>query len=355
MRSAALAERTAPRKSPPFHYNGRVTAYLKLLLFLLVGLGLTVGALVAYTMHWNGQPLPLQEDTRVELRPGQSFAAFAETLGDAGYLSRPSLWTMLARVTGAARRVQAGEYWLRVGDTPAVLLDRLLRGEVAVYEVTLLEGWTVRRALSELAAQETLTHELQSVNESTLLGVLGLPEGHAEGLFFPDTYRFERGTTDSEILRRAYRKLQDELAVRWEGRDAGLPYQTPYEALIVASLIEKETGREEDRASIAQVFATRLRKGMRLQTDPSVIYGIGEGFDGDLTRAHLKTDTPYNTYTRSGLPPTPIALAGARSLDAALHPAAGDFLYFVSRGDGTSHFSVSLEEHEAAVRRYQLQ
>jgi len=331
-----------------------VTRYLKLLFVVLAGLALLAGGVVAYTLHWNGQPLDITADTRVELRPGQSFASFAETLGEAGLIARPALWTALARVTGTARRVQAGEYWVRVGDTPAVLLERLLAGEVIAYEVTLLEGWTVKRALAELAAQETLTHDLSSVDESTLLGVLGLPEGNAEGLFYPDTYRYERGASDADILRRANRKLQDVLTELWAGRDAGLPYASPYEALIVASLIEKETGREEDRARIAQVFATRLSRGMRLQTDPSVIYGIGQSFDGNLTRAHLKTDTPYNTYTRKGLPPTPIALVGSRSIEAALHPAAGDFLYFVSRGDGTSHFSVSLEEHEAAVRRYQL-
>ncbi|MGE0623055.1 MAG: endolytic transglycosylase MltG [Pseudomonadales bacterium] len=332
-----------------------MTGYLKLLLFVLAGLGSVAGALVGYTLYWNGQPLDVREDTRVDIRPGQSFASFARSLADAGVISRPALWTMLARATGDARRVQAGEYRVTVGDTPQVLLERMLAGDVITYEVTLLEGWTVRRALAELAAQGPLAHELEGVDETTLLGVLGLPEGNAEGLFFPDTYRYERGVSDADILRRAYRKLQEELAGLWEGRDAGLPYETPYEALIVASLVEKETGREEDRASIAQVFATRLHRGMRLQTDPSVIYGVGDGFDGNLTRTHLRTDTPYNTYTRKGLPPTPIALVGSRSLEAALHPAAGDFLYFVSRGDGTSQFSVSLEEHEAAVRRYQLQ
>jgi UPF0755 protein len=193
------------------------------------------------------------------------------------------------------------------------------------------------------------------VDEQTVLGVLGLPEGHGEGLFFPDTYHFERGTSDADILRRAYRKLASELEAAWQSRDAGLPYDSPYDALIVASLIEKETGRDSDRASIAQVFVSRLNRGMRLQTDPSVIYGVGPSFDGDLTRRHLRTDTPYNTYTRHGLPPTPIALVGRKSLKAAMHPAPGEFLYFVSRGDGSSHFSVSLEEHQAAVRRYQLQ
>ena len=173
-------------------------------------------------------------------------------------------------------------------------------------------------------------------------------------MFFPDTYQFRRADSDSDVLRRAYRKLQDELARAWEGRDAGLPYARPYDALIAASLIEKETGRDSDRDRIAQVFVSRLQRAMRLQTDPSVIYGIGPGFNGNLTRRDLRTDTPYNTYTRQGLPPSPIALVGAQSLDAAVHPAPGEFLYFVSRGDGSSQFSVSLEEHEAAVRKYQL-
>jgi UPF0755 protein len=262
---------------------------------------------------------------------------------------------VLARLDGSARRVQAGEYWLKAGDLPGNLLERLLAGDVVRYQVKLIEGWTLAEALATLAVHPELEHELSGVDEQTVLGVLGLPEGHGEGLFFPDTYHFERGTSDADILRRAYRKLASELEAAWQSRDAGLPYDSPYDALIVASLIEKETGRDSDRASIAQVFVSRLNRGMRLQTDPSVIYGVGSSFDGDLTRRHLRTDTPYNTYTRHGLPPTPIALVGRKSLKAAMHPAPGEFLYFVSRGDGSSHFSVSLEEHQAAVRRYQLQ
>ncbi len=308
----------------------------------------------AYAVHWNNSALPVTDERKVVLAVGETFSSFAATLAEQGLLDRPRVWTAIARLGGDARRVQAGEYWLRPGDTPRVLLDRLLAGAVVHYEVKLLEGWTVRQVLAELARQESLDHTLTGADTRTLLGALGLPEGMSEGMFFPDTYRYQRGDSDADILRRAYRKLQDELATAWSSRDAGLPFETPYEALIMASLIEKETGREEDRATIAQVFTSRLRIGMRLQTDPSVIYGIGPQFDGNLTRRHLKTDTPYNTYTRRGLPPTPIALAGAGSLEAALHPAPGDYLYFVSRGDGTSHFSVSLEEHEAAVRRYQL-
>ena len=336
------------------HYNAAVSFYRKIVLASCLLVLLIIAGAGLYVRHWQSQPLPVSEDLKVVLAPGQPFTRFSASLQDAGLLHGAWLWSTLARIDGSARKVQAGEYWVRVGDTPSSLLARLLRGEVVRYEVKLIEGWTVAEALAALAADPDLKHELAGVDENTLLGVLGLPEGHAEGLFFPDTYHFERGASDRDILLRAYRKLQEELERAWQQRDAGLPYEDPYDALIAASLIEKETGRDEDRANIAQVFVSRLHRGMRLQTDPSVIYGLGSAFDGNLTRRHLTTDTPYNTYTRKGLPPTPIALVGRRSLAAALHPAPGEFLYFVSRGDGTSQFSVSLEEHQAAVRKYQL-
>jgi UPF0755 protein len=337
------------------HYNGRVTTPHKVLLALLVIVLASAAGAGLYVKAWLDRPLLVAEDTKVVLAAGQSFSSFARQLEADGVLSNATLWSVLARLDGSARRVQAGEYWLRTGDRAGDLLDRLLAGEVVRYEVKLIEGWTLAQALAALFAHPDLDHELAGADESTVLGVLGLPEGHGEGLFFPDTYHFERGTSDADILRRAYRKLEAELAAAWQSRDSGLPYDSAYDALIVASLIEKETGRDSDRASIAQVFVSRLHRGMRLQTDPSVIYGVGPMFDGNLTRRHLRTDTPYNTYTRKGLPPTPIALVGRKSLAAAMHPAPGEFLYFVSRGDGSSHFSVSLEEHQAAVRRYQLQ
>ncbi len=328
---------------------------LKIIVAGLLAAVLVVAGLGLYVKAWQDQPLPVTADVKVVLAPGQSFSAFARQLEQDALLDGAGLFSVLARLDGSARKVQAGEYWLKVGDRPGDLLDRLLAGEVVRYQVKLIEGWTLAQALATLSVHPELEHVLTGADESTVLGVLGLSEGHGEGLFFPDTYHFERGTSDADILRRAYRKLEMELAAAWETRDAGLPYDSPYEALIVASLIEKETGREADRANIAQVFVSRLRRGMRLQTDPSVIYGVGADFDGDLTRRHLREDTPYNTYTRHGLPPTPIALVGRRSLEAAMHPAPGEFLYFVSRGDGSSQFSVSLEEHQAAVRRYQLQ
>jgi UPF0755 protein len=208
------------------------------------------------------------------------------------------------------------------------------------------------QAVAALAADPVLERHLEGVDVHTLLEVLGLPAGHAEGMFFPDTYRFVRGDSDADILRRAYARMENVLRQAWAERREGLPYETPYEALIIASLIEKETGLESDRSAISQVFVRRLELGMRLQTDPSVIYGVGDTFDGALRRTHLREDTPYNTYRHHGLPPTPIALPGARSIAAALHPAEGEYLYFVSRGDGTSKFSYTLEEHNDAVYRY---
>jgi UPF0755 protein len=332
-----------------------VRSFLRPLLAAVALVVLGVAGVGGYALHWNQQPLPVEAPAKVELHPGETFSAFALTLADQGLIGEPRLWSTLARLSGAARMVQAGEYWVRPGDTPQALLSRLLDGDVVSYQVQLIEGWTVRQTLQALAGEEPLRHVLGGVDPDTLLGALGLPEGASEGMFFPDTYSYRKGTSDADLLRLAYEKQQDVLAEAWAARATGLPYETPYEALIAASLIEKETGREEDRAIIAQVFVNRLERGMRLQTDPSVIFGIGAAFDGNLTRRHLKEDTPYNTYTRRGLPPTPIALVGRRSLEAALHPAAGEYLYFVSRGDGSSHFSVSLEEHEAAVRKYQLQ
>ncbi len=323
---------------------------------LAAALGLAGGA---YLWRWMDQPLATPhgpaEQRAFELRRGEAFATLAERLADQGLVDFPRAWTLWARVTGQARLVQAGEYRLEPGDTPASLLARLVSGEVVTYRVQILEGWTTMQALAALAGQEALEHQLKGVSVHTLLDALGLPAGHAEGLFFPDTYQFVRGDSDADVLRVAYARMQAVLDEAWEGRDSGLPYATPYEGLIVASLIEKETGQEQDRAVISQVFANRLSRDMRLQTDPTVIYGLGASFDGNLTRAHLRQDTPYNTYVHRGLPPTPIALPGAGSIQAALHPRPGDYLYFVSRGDGSSQFSVSLEEHQRAVQRYQLQ
>lgn len=306
-----------------------------------------------YVLRWQDAPLPVSERTVVLLENGESFARFARRLHRRGLLDHPRVWSWTARFGGHAHRVQAGEYAIEAGATPRSLLAQLVRGDVVTYQVTFVEGWTLEQALAALAAHPALEHRLGGVGAETLLEVLGLPGGHAEGLFFPDTYEFVRGDADADILRRAYRRMSNVLDEAWRGRSDGLPYETPYQALIAASLIEKETGQEADRPLISQVFALRLARGMRLQTDPSVIYGVAD-FDGDLKRVHLRTPGPYNTYLNRGLPPTPIALPGRESIHAALHPADGEYLYFVSRGDGSSQFSKSLEEHERAVRRYQM-
>jgi UPF0755 protein len=326
--------------------------WTKSLLSLLVVALLLGGASLWYVVRWQQTPLGLAENAVVILERGEPFGRFARRLNEAGLVDHPRLWTLLARYTGEARRVKAGEYEIRASDTPMSLLSRLVAGDIVTYQAQILEGWTIMQAVAALGADPVLERKLDGVTVHTLLDVLGLPDGHAEGLFFPDTYRFVRGDSDADVLRRAYHRMESVLQQAWSERSGDLPYESPYEALIVASLIEKETGREADRAQVSQVFVLRLQLGWRLQTDPSVIYGIGDEFDGALRRSHLREETPYNTYRNHGLPPTPIALPGARSIAAALHPAEGEYLYFVSRGDGTSKFSVTLEEHNDAVYRY---
>jgi UPF0755 protein len=233
------------------------------------------------------------------------------------------------------------------------LLDKLLKGKVTQGELILIEGWSFRQWRVKLDGHPDLRHELRGLSEAQIAERMGLATTSLEGRLYPDTYHFDKQSTDIELLARASRAMQRKLDLEWAQRAAGLPYRTPDEALIMASIVEKETGREADRNLVAAVFVNRLRKGMLLQTDPTVIYGLGEAFDGNLRRRDLHTDTPYNTYTRHGLPPTPIAMPGQASLRAALHPAQSDVLYFVARGDGSSQFSQTLEEHNNAVNRYQ--
>lgn len=333
----------------------RRSVFLIGLLALAASTASAVFAVVRHVDRWQHDPASIRGTTTVVLARGQSFASFARQLHEAGIIEHPRLWTLLARIGDTATRIKAGEYRIDDADTPAGLIARLVARDVVTYRIRFIEGWTVGQALATLRTDPVLRQDLGHADATTLLGVLGLPEGHAEGLFFPDTYQFERGDAAGDVLRRAYARMQQVLEQAWDTRAPGLPYASPYEALIVASLIEKETGTESERTLIAQVFVNRLELGMRLQTDPTVIYGLGERFDGNLTRAHLREDTPYNTYVHHGLPPSPIALPGRRSIEAALAPEPGDYLYFVSRGDGTSQFSVTLEEHNRAVRTYQLQ
>jgi UPF0755 protein len=260
----------------------------------------------------------------------------------------------MAHFSGDATRIKAGEYEVPAGTTPPALLDLLISGKVIQRAVTLVEGWTFRQVLAALSEDTRLVKELGKAAPGDVMERLGRSGQHPEGRFFPDTYNFTKGTTDLDILRRAYERMEQVLAQEWEQRREDLPLATPEEAVILASIVEKETGLASERPAIAGVFIRRLELGMKLQTDPTVIYGLGDAFDGNLTRAHLRGDTPYNTYVHPGLPPTPIALPGRQAIHAVLHPEDGDSLYFVAKGDGSHHFSTNLAEHNRAVRQYQL-
>jgi UPF0755 protein len=308
-----------------------------------------------FERHWIETPIAgLREPVTFEVRQGASLRAVASDLEKRGLLERPSAWLRYATGQDLATRIKAGEYRLVPGVTPKTLIEQFVAGDVVLHALTIPEGWTFRQALAVIQSNPHVKVELKGVPEAALLARLGLQDKRAEGLFFPDTYRFARNTSDREILVQAHARLERELAAAWAARAADLPLESPYEALILASLVEKETAAPEERPLIAGVFVNRLRRGMRLQTDPSVIYGIGEKFDGNLRRSDLVTDTPYNTYTRAGLPPTPIALVGRAALDAAVQPAATDALYFVATGlgDGRHFFAESLVAHNANVSRH---
>lgn len=287
------------------------------------------------------------------IKPGSPLRSASRQIEEAGIPLPAWQFSLLGRVLGRAAEIKAGSYEIVRGTTPLQLLDKLTRGDVTQGEIVLLEGWTFRQFRLVLDAHPHVRHDTAAWTERQILDKLGI-EGSAEGRFFPDTYLFAKGSADFEILQRARRQLDKVLLEAWERRQEGLPYRSPYEALIMASIVEKETGLAADRDQVAGVFVNRLKKGMLLQTDPTVIYGLGEKFDGNLRKRDLLSDGPYNTYTRPGLPPTPIAMPGQASIRAALNPAQSEMLYFVARGDGSSQFSRTLEEHSRAVAKYQL-
>ena len=286
--------------------------------------------------------------------PGVAFRQVSNELSDRGIISNPTWFRLYARLTGKAASIHAGEYLIEVGTTPAGLIDKFVSGDVQLYSFTIVEGWTFRELLSALAADEIVVATLTYEDWPALLESIGAPESYPEGLFLPETYRFPKGTSDVDILRQSYRLMTEVLAEEWDARGNNLPIMSAYEALVLASIVEKETALASERPRIAGVFVRRLLAGMRLQTDPTVIYGIGPEFNGNLTRQDLRTDTPYNTYTRGGLPPTPIALAGRAAINAALNPADGTELYFVATGlgDGSHKFSDTKDQHDQAVREY---
>lgn len=300
-------------------------------------------------------PLNLPEEGMVYGVPmGFGTQQIARDLHAREILSEPLYFRLLVRQRGLGRKLRAGEYRLSPGLTANGLIDVLVSGKPVEYALTLVEGWTFKQFRSAMRADPILVQTLGELTDDEVMIRLGLDGQHPEGRFFPDTYRFPRGTEDIEVLQRAYRRMEQVLDRVWQERHSDLPIDGPYQAQILASIVEKETGAAEERAEIAGVFVRRLRLGMKMQTDPTVIYGMGERFDGNLRRRDLREDTPYNTYVHHGLPPTPIAMPGEDALRAAVQPAEGKALYFVSRGDGTHKFSNSLKEHNAAVRRYQL-
>ena len=284
---------------------------------------------------------------------GASLYGVAQDLAERGVLANPKALVVYARWHGRAGAIKAGEYRIEAGTTAITLLDQLIAGRVVQHALTLVEGWTFKQMMAAVAADQRLEHTLKGLTPDAIMTRLGLAGIHPEGRFFADTYYFPRGTGDVAFLRRAYGAMGEFLDAAWAEREPDLPLKSAEEALILASIVEKETGEASERPRIAGVFVARLRKSMRLETDPTVIYGMGEAFDGNLRRRDLRTDTPYNTYTRKGLPPTPIAMPGAASIQAVLHPHTDDALFFVAKGDGSHHFSATYEEHQQAVNRYQ--
>lgn len=315
---------------------------------------IVVAGVAALGNAWYRTPLPLpQSPFDFDVRAGASLSSVARRLHDAGVVPHAAALAALARVKGVDRTIKAGSYEIERGITLPQLLAKLTQGDVTQTAITIVEGTTFADLKRALRENPDVVQRVADVPDTQLLALLGASEAAPEGLFFPDTYYFATGSTDLAVLKRAYRALHERLAAAWSRRAPDLPLASPYEALILASIVEKETGYANDRPLIASVFINRIRRGMRLQTDPAVIYGMGARFDGNLRKRDLEADSPFNTYVREGLPPTPIALPSQASLDVVVNPPATPYLYFVSRGNGTSEFSASLIEHNRAVSKYQ--
>jgi len=330
-------------------------AILGALIALILVAAAVAGSLWVHYRTFIQTPVAVVGDRMTfEVQRGAGLRVVTGHLVDAGVLRDPYAFLALAYQTDRAGRIKAGEYEIRPGTTPPQLLDLLASGRVIQYPLTLVEGWTFHQAIAAIGADPILVADLAGLSDEDILARIGHPGVHPEGRLFPDTYLFPRGMGALDLIKRVYGRMESVLAEEWDKRAPGLPLKDPYEALILASIVEKETGLAAERPEIAGVFVRRLHKGMKLQTDPTVIYGLGVAFDGNLKRADLTTDTPYNTYMRGGLPPTPIALPGREAIHAVLHPAGGESLYFVAKGDGSHAFSATLDEHNGAVRRYQL-
>lgn len=309
---------------------------------------------MGWMAYYANTPLVLPRvPTEFTLKHGSSLKSVARQLTEAGVLQQSWSFTLLVRAMGKASEIKAGNYQLEQSITPLQLFHKISRGDASMSEITFIEGWTFKQLRNALDRHPGVRHDTAGLGEQEILAKIGVNAATAEGLLFPDTYYFSSGMSDITLLQRAYQTMQTHLAKAWNERDTGLPYTDPYQALVMASIVERETGQAAERPLISAVFTNRLRIGMRLQTDPTVIYGMGEKFDGNLRKQDLVTDTPYNTYTRAGLPPTPIAMPGLEAINATLRPAKTPDLYFVAKGDGTHQFSSSLAEHNRAVARYQ--
>ena len=318
---------------------------------------MALAIVAAAFVWWANTPLRLPAGTDtldLSIEPGTRPAAIAQAVADAGVQVQPQLLWWWFRLSGQDRSLRAGGYEISTRTTPASLTRMIARGEESLKTISLIEGWSWTQVRQALARSTDLRHDSQALSDEALMQALGRPGVRPEGRFYPDTYSYAKGSSELALLRRALHAMERHLDAAWAARTPEAAIQTPEQALILASIIEKETGRAQDRAMISSVFNNRLRIGMRLQTDPTVIYGLGNRFDGNLRKVDLLTDTPYNTYTRAGLPPTPIAMPGKAALWAAVQPAPSKALYFVARGDGSSAFSASLDEHNRAVMQYQL-
>ncbi|MBM3341974.1 MAG: endolytic transglycosylase MltG [Betaproteobacteria bacterium] len=323
---------------------------------LLVALALAASALaagVAVIGALNHESSFNPASIAYDLKLGTSLRTASRELAALGVIQSAWLFESAGRLRGDAPHIKAGNYEFTSPMSPLALLRKITRGDATQVVVRFIDGWTFKQVRQALSQHEALKHETRDLSDADIALKLGIADGNIEGWIFPDSYYFARGSSDLAVLRRAHRLMQKHLGEQWDKRPSRLPLASPYEALILASIVEKETGRADDRALVSSVFVNRLRIGMRLQTDPTLIYGMGDTFNGNLRRRDLQTDTPWNTYTRAGLPPTPIAMPGLASLQAALNPADSNMFYFVARGDGTSQFSQTLDEHNAAVTKYQ--
>lgn len=325
-----------------------IFSLIKWSLIAMLGLGAWLFYFAQSTIN------PVDQNQTFEIDAGSSFRNICQHLVQQKIINHAYSFELLARLLQQDKQIKAGIYGIKPSISHWQLINQLTSGLDNQASITFIEGWNFAELRKALNKNEHIKHMTMAESDKKILEYVGAAESHPEGLFYPDTYYFNPNTSDREILKRAYITMQRKLLREWEGRESGLPYQSPYDALIMASIIEKETGKSSERAMIAGVFLNRLRIGMRLQTDPTVIYGIGQGYDGNIHKADLLRDTPYNTYTRDGLPPTPIAMPGLASIHAALHPSNTDALYFVGKGDGSHYFSRSLSEHNHAVTQYQL-